>query len=78
MSNTAEAILVPRGGFFQSTGGNWIYVMEGSDRAVRREIKLGRQNTEYIEVVEGLEPGELVLTNGYSAYGDAMELKLKQ
>ncbi len=77
LSNTTEAVLVPRGGFFQSTGGNWIYVLDGTDMAVRREIRLGRQNTEYIEVLEGLEPGEQVLTNGYTAYGDATELRFK-
>jgi HlyD family secretion protein len=77
LSNTYEAKLVPRGGFYQSTGGNWMFVLTDEGHAVRRDVKLGRQNTEYIEVLEGLEVGERILTNSYTAYEDAFELKLK-
>ena len=65
------AVLIPRGNFFQNTGGRWIYVVsrDGS-RAVRREIRIGRQNPQYYEVLEGLEPGEKVITSGYDSFGD--------
>ena len=66
-----EAVLIPRGAFYQRTGGKWIYVVnkEGT-RAVRREIRIGRQNPQYYEVTEGLQPGEKVITSGYETYGD--------
>lgn len=66
-----EAVLIPRGAFYQRTGGKWIYVVnkEGT-RAVRREIRIGRQNPQYYEVPEGLQPGEKVITSGYETYGD--------
>ena len=66
-----EAVLIPRGAFYQRTGGKWIYVVnkEGT-RAVRREIRIGRQNPQYYEVQEGLQPGEKVITSGYETYGD--------
>ena len=65
------AVLISRGNFFQNTGGRWIYVVsrDGS-RAVRREIRIGRQNPQYYEVLEGLEPGEKVITSGYDSFGD--------
>jgi HlyD family secretion protein len=73
-----EALLLPRGGFFQSTGGQWVYVLDASGEfAVRREVKLGNQNPQYYEVLEGLKPGERVITNGYDHYGDAEKLILK-
>ena len=66
-----KAVLVPRGTFYQKTGGKWIYVVspEGG-KAVRREIRIGRQNPQYYEVLEGLEPGEKVITSGYDNFGD--------
>ncbi len=67
-----EAVIIPRGTFYQKTGGKWIYVVSGDgSRAVRREIRIGRQNPQYYEVLEGLEPGEKVITSGYDSYGDA-------
>ena len=67
-----EAVIIPRGTFYQKTGGKWIYVVSGDgSRAVRREIRIGRQNPQYYEVLEGLEPGEKVITSGYESYGDA-------
>ena len=67
-----EAIIIPRGTFYQKTGGKWIYVVnkEGT-KAVKREIHIGRQNPQYYEVLEGLEPGEKVITSGYDNYGDS-------
>ncbi|MGM9774577.1 MAG: efflux RND transporter periplasmic adaptor subunit [Candidatus Egerieousia sp.] len=65
-----NAILIPRGTFYQKTGGKWIYVLAGEGRAVRREIRIGRQNPQYYEVLEGLEPGEKVITSGYERFGE--------
>ena len=67
-----EAVIIPRGTFYQKTGGKWIYVVnkEGT-KAVKREIRIGRQNPQYYEVLEGLEPGERVITSGYDTYGDS-------
>ena len=66
-----SAVLIPRGTFYQKTGGKWIYVISPSgDKAVKREIRIGRQNPQYYEVLEGLEPGEKVITSGYDNFGD--------
>ena len=67
-----EAVIIPRGTFYQKTGGKWIYVVnnEGT-KAVKREIRIGRQNPQYYEVLEGLAPGEKVITSGYETYGDS-------
>ena len=66
-----SAVLIPRGTFYQKTGGMWIYVVSPSgDKAVKREIRIGRQNPQYYEVLEGLEPGEKVITSGYDNFGD--------
>lgn len=66
-----RAILIPRGTFYQKTGGKWIYVVspEGG-KALRREIRIGRQNPQFYEVLEGLEAGEKVITSGYDNFGD--------
>ncbi len=66
------AVLIPRGSFFQKTGGKWIYVVsKDGSKATKREIRIGRQNPQYYEVLEGLEPGERVITSGYDTYGDS-------
>ncbi|MBQ8856452.1 MAG: efflux RND transporter periplasmic adaptor subunit [Bacteroidales bacterium] len=66
-----SAVLVPRGTFYQKTGGKWIYVVApDGGKAVRREIRIGRQNPQFYEVLEGLEPGEKVITSGYDNFGD--------
>ena len=66
------AVLIPRGSFFQKTGGKWIYVVnKDGSKAIKREIRIGRQNPQYYEVLEGLEPGERVITSGYDTYGDS-------
>ncbi len=66
-----QAIIIPRGTFFQTTGGQWIFVLDKSgSKAYRRNIRIGRQNPQYYEVLEGLEPGERVVTSGYEAFKD--------
>jgi HlyD family secretion protein len=78
LGESETAILVPRGGFYQSTGGQWIYVVDKWSRvASRRNIRLGRQNPEYYEVLEGLEAGEEVITSGYETFGNMDEVVLK-
>ena len=71
LGSPEAAVLVPRGSFYQKTGGKWIYVVnkEGT-KAVKREIRIGRQNPQYYEVLEGLEPGEKVITSGYDSFGE--------
>ena len=71
LGNSSEELLLPVGGFYRDTGGNWVFVLdEGGDRAVRRNIRLGRRNTENFEVLEGLDPGDLVITSSYDHFGD--------
>lgn len=73
-----QAVLIPRGTFFQTTGGQWIFVLDKSgSKAYRRKIRIGRQNPQYYEVLEGLEPGERVVTSGYEAFKDNEVLVLK-
>ncbi|WP_159468382.1 efflux RND transporter periplasmic adaptor subunit [Dyadobacter sp. 3J3] len=71
LGQPSKATLLPVGGFFSETGGNWVYVL-GSDgkRAAKRKITLGRKNPEYFEVLEGLQPGEKVITSSYENFGD--------
>ena len=72
-----QAVIIPRGTFFQTTGGQWIFVMDKSgSKAYRRNIRIGRQNPQYYEVLEGLEPGERVVTSGYEAFKDNEVLSL--
>jgi len=69
-SSATDAIIVKRGGFFQETGGNWIYMVDASeDFATKRKIRIGRQNTSFYEVMEGLEPGERVIISSYDSFG---------
>lgn len=66
-----QAVIIPRGTFFQTTGGQWIFVLDKSgNNAYRRNIRIGRQNPQFYEVLEGLEPSERVITNGYEAFKD--------
>lgn len=72
------ALLLPRGGFYQHTGGNWIYRLdEDQNRAVRQQIRLGRGNREYFEVLEGLSPGDHVITSGYDTFGNSEVIVLE-
>lgn len=67
-----ETVIIPRGTFYQRTGGKWIYVVnKDGSKAVKREIRIGRQNPQYYEVLEGLEPGEKVISSSYDTYGDS-------
>ncbi len=71
-----QAVLVPRGAFFQTTGGRWIYVVDADGNgATRREIRISRQNPQYYEVLEGLSVGEKVIVSGYEKFGDNEKLK---
>ncbi len=75
LGNLEEAVQVARGGFYQSTGGHWAYVLDASgDRAARRSIRLGRQNPRVYEVLEGLEPGERVITSSYESFGENIDV----
>ncbi len=77
LGNPKEAILLPRGSFFQETGGQWIFVVSQDGKtAERRNIKIGSQNPKYYELLEGLEPGEKVITSGYDLFGDNERLVL--
>lgn len=75
LGDPEQALLLARGGFFQTTGGTWAYVLADDERrAVRRPIRLGRQNPRFYEVTEGLRPGDRVVTSSYDTFGDADEL----
>ena len=77
LGQPVEAVLIPRGAFYQKTGGKWIYVVSSDGkRAVKRDIRIGRQNPQYYEVLEGLEPGERVITSSYDGYGEAEVLEM--
>ena len=79
LSESADAVLVPRGAFFSSTGGKWVYVLNKSgSRAFRREVNLGRQNPDFIEVLSGLEPGERIISSSYENFKEYEELELKK
>ena len=70
---------MPKGGFFQQTGGNWIFkVSEDGKRAYKVDIQLGNQTIDYYEVLQGLKPGDKVITSSYETYGNIQELILKK
>lgn len=78
LSDETQAVLVAKGGFYQQTGGNWIYKLsENGSKAFKAEIQLGRQNPDFYEVLSGLKPGDKVVTSSYENYGDNEELELK-
>ncbi|MBQ4548631.1 MAG: efflux RND transporter periplasmic adaptor subunit [Bacteroidales bacterium] len=78
LGQPTDAAIIPRGSFFQKTGGRWIYVVdESGEKAYRREIRIGRQNPQYYEVLEGLNPGEKVITSSYDNFGENEVLILK-
>jgi HlyD family secretion protein len=79
LSQEKEALLVPKGSFYQETGGNWIFKLtKDGHTAYRAPIRLGSQNTEYYEVLEGLQPGDSVITSGYTNYKNAEELRIRK
>ena len=78
LSERTKALLLSRGGFYQKTGGQWVYVVDKSgNTAVKRSISLGRQNPDYFEVLNGLKPGDKVVTSSYDNFGDVQKLVLK-
>lgn len=79
LSDETKALLLPKGGFYQQTGGNWIFkVSEDGKKAYKVDIQLGRQSPDYYEVLQGLEPGDKVITSSYESYGNMQELILKK
>ncbi len=79
LSDETKQVLLPKGGFFQTTGGNWIFKLgEDGKTAYKVDVQLGRQNTDYYEVLSGLKPGDKVVTSSYETYGDMQELVLKK
>jgi HlyD family secretion protein len=79
LSDETQALLVAKGGFYQQTGGNWIFkVSADGSKAYKVDIQLGRQNPDYYEVMQGLQPGEKVVTSSYENYGNMQELVLKK
>lgn len=78
LGDASTALLLPRGGFFQTTGGNWVYVLdETGSKAIRQPIRLGQQNPEFFEVLSGLSAGDQVVTSSYDTFGDNEILELK-
>lgn len=79
LSDETQALLLPKGGFYQQTGGNWVFKVAGNgNTAYKADIQLGRQNPDYYEVVSGLEPGDKVVTSSYENYGTMQELVFKK
>ena len=79
LSDETQAVLLPKGGFYQQTGGNWIFKLNDNGKvAYKVEIQLGRQNPDYYEVLQGLKPGDKVVTSSYENYGEMQELVLKK
>ena len=77
LGQSEEATLLARGGFYQDTGGRWAYVLTDDATAVRQPIQLGRQNPNHLEVLDGLEPGDRVITSGYGTFGEADRLVIR-
>jgi len=77
LGDATEAMLIPNGAFYQDTGGNWVFVVtDDGAQAVKRTVRLGRRNSRFIEVIEGLEVGERVVTSPYSSFVEMDRLKL--
>ncbi len=78
LGQPSEELLLPMGGFYKDTGGNWVFILEGDDRAVKRDVRLGRKmGSEYFEVLEGLKPGDRVITSSYENFGTNEVLIMK-
>lgn len=69
LGQSSEELLLPVGGFYKDTGGNWVYVLSDNNQAIKKEVKLGRKNTEHFEVLEGLKPNDQVITSSYENFG---------
>ncbi|AXG70405.1 cation efflux system protein CusB [Kordia sp. SMS9] len=76
LSNNSEAVLLPKGLFFQSTNGKWVFVLNSDNKAVKRNVRIGRENPFYYEVLEGLQAGDRVITSSYDDYKDMEALNL--
>ncbi|MCL6274178.1 efflux RND transporter periplasmic adaptor subunit [Muricauda sp. 2012CJ35-5] len=75
---SSDALLLPKGGFFQSTGGQWVFVVNNNgSEALKRNIRIGKQNSRYFEVLDGLQPGDQVITSNYDTFGTAERIVLK-
>ncbi len=75
LGKTRESLVIPKGSFYQSTGGQWVFLLDkNGNRAYRHDVKLGKQNPEYFEVLEGLEPGDRIITSSYSGFEEYSEL----
>lgn len=78
LGQSSDAIILPKGSFFQSTGGQWVFVLDKSEEfAIKRQVKIGRQNPTYYEVIEGLDAGEKVITSGYELFGDSEKIQFE-
>jgi HlyD family secretion protein len=79
LSDEMQAVILPKGGFFQQTGGNWIFKLnESGDKAYKVDIQLGLNSPDYYQVLQGLKPGDKVVTSSYENYGNMQELILKK
>lgn len=79
LSDETQALLLAKGGFFQQTGGNWVFKLSGDgSKAYKVDVELGRQNPDYYEVISGLQPGDRIVTSSYESYGEMQELVLKK
>ena len=79
LSDETQALLLAKGGFYQQTGGNWVFKLDNDGRtAYKVDVQLGRQNPDYYEVLSGLKPGDKVVTSSYENYGNMQELVLKK
>ena len=78
LGSASQAFMLPRGSFFQSTGGQWVFVLDKSEKfAVKRNIRIGKQNPQFYEIIEGLEEGEKIITSSYETFGDAEKIVFK-
>ncbi len=77
LSEDMQAVMLPRGPFFQDTGGQWVFVIDAEGKATKRDVKLGRQNPDMYEVLDGLQPGDRIVTSRYVQFNDADELLIQ-
>jgi HlyD family secretion protein len=79
LSDETQALLLAKGGFYQQTGGNWVFKVDNDGKtAYKVDVQLGRQNPDYYEVLSGLQPGDKIVTSSYENYGNMQELALKK
>ncbi|WP_452224990.1 efflux RND transporter periplasmic adaptor subunit [Lacinutrix chionoecetis] len=76
LSNDSEALLIPKGMFYQSTNGLWVFALNAEDKAVKRKVKIGRENPFYYEVLEGLKPGDKIITSSYDTFVEVEEVNI--